>query len=107
MRPHGNTDLPPRFRYEAGNGAYGSAEPRPGFTERKPRLTALLFRGVRFVPGKVVRKDSTCWNCRGKMVKGTPAMVGRDTKARYLHPDTCAEAIALDGNECVRETMEP
>jgi hypothetical protein len=28
---------------------------------------------------------------------------GASNKARYLHPDTCAEAIALDGNECVRE----
>lgn len=69
-------------------------------------LTALLFRGVRFTPGKVVRKDSTCWNCRGRMKKGTPAMVGRDTKARYLHPETCAEAIAEDGNEHTRESIE-
>jgi hypothetical protein len=102
VRPHGNTDLPPRMGYEAGDGAYVSAGPRAGFTKCKPRLTALLFRGVRFTPGKVVRKDSTCWNCRGKLKKGTPCMAGRSNKAHYLH-NTCAEAIALDGNECVRE----
>lgn len=67
-----------------------------------PQLTALLFRGVRFTPGKVVRKASTCWNCRGKLAKGRACMVGRSFKARYLH-DACAEAIAQDGNECVRE----
>src|SRR5690349_5268839 len=90
--PSASADRPAgsRRRSDRPAGAAGRLDQDPAVTN----LTALLFRGVRFTPGKVVRKDSTCWNCRGRMAKGTPAMVGRDTKARYLHPDTCAEAIA-------------
>ena len=69
-------------------------------------LTALLFRGVRFVPGKVQRKATVaCWNCRKRLNKVDPAMTGRSNKVHYLHP-ACAEAIAADGNEHTREIIE-
>lgn len=68
----------------------------------KNQLLAVLFRGLRFVPGKVLRKDTTCFSCRGRMKKGVPSYTAKGMKVRNLHP-LCAEAIALDGNECVRD----
>ncbi|MFL5900932.1 MAG: hypothetical protein ACJ75S_07000 [Solirubrobacterales bacterium] len=69
------------------------------------KLVAVLFRGNRFFESGTARKDATCWNCRKKIHKGDPTFRplgnGAD-RMRRLHA-ACAEAIAADGNECVRE----
>ena len=78
----------------------------PALQPEMTTLTALLFRGVRFTPGKVIRKPYVaCWNCRKRLEKHDPAMVGRSNKIHYLHP-ACAKAIAEDGNEHTRETTK-
>lgn len=59
------------------------------------QLEQVLFRGVRFKRGKVQRKATTCFNCRGRMKVGEPAFTGRGQKVRNMHI-LCAEAIAFD-----------
>lgn len=69
------------------------------------KLVAVLFRGNRFYESGKARKDTTCWNCRKKIPKGDPVFRPMDNGAdryRRLHA-ACAEAIAADGNECLRQ----